>query len=110
MLRIGTLELELAEPEKLDEQLIAATGCPAREVREHLTGAAVAGFVASALRPFLKEAPAPIDLANAIAGAGVLRVRAQVQALYDKHLGIEPPAMPDHLKPKEARRGRQAKA
>jgi hypothetical protein len=95
MLQIGSLALEPAKPEKLDEQLVASTGCSAREVRELLTNAAVADWpradlVAAALLPFLKDAPPRHVLAQEIALEGVIPMRKQVQELYDDELGIEP--------------------
>lgn len=108
-MKIGDLTLELVKPEKLDEQLVAMTGCPAREMREHLTSAAIADYVGAALIPFVKEPPPRIVLAQAIAAEGVAEVRVAVQKLYDKELGIKPSPIPDHLKPQEAPRGRQAK-
>jgi hypothetical protein len=103
MLKIGKLELELVKPDQLDDQLRSSTGCSAREVRDQLAGAVIAGHVASALLPFVRLAgetgpPGRIELAQAIAEEGLADVTAKVLEIYDAELGIEPPPMPEHLK------------
>ena len=72
-MQIGPLTLELVKPEKLEEQLVASTGFLVAEVRDHLSRAAIAGFVASALRPFVKDPPAMIAVGEAMDVANDLR-------------------------------------
>lgn len=105
-MKIGKMTLELLkEPERIEEQLLAMTGSLVAEVREHLTHNPIASHVAAALIPFVKEAPARVYLAEEIAAEGVDKVRREVLKLYDDLLGIKPPPMPEHLKPKGTKGG-----
>ena len=83
-----------AIPANLDEQLIAATGCDAREVAGMLADNPIAGLVANALAPFLKgkDIPSVPELAEAIADAGVSEIAPQVAALYASTTELEAPA------------------
>lgn len=85
-MKIGKLTLVLAEPApdraELDRHMLAATGCSAEEVHGMLRSAAIAGFVAQSLTPFLKQPPVTSHLAAAIAAAGVGKIGREVRALY----------------------------
>ena len=84
-MKIGSLQLKVARPANLDEQLIALTGCNAAEIAGHLHGPSLAGSIAAALLPFITgEKPERHTLATQIAKEGVDKIRLQVLALYEK--------------------------
>ncbi|KTT72618.1 hypothetical protein NS334_08465 [Sphingomonas endophytica] len=74
--------MKITPPSNLDQQLIAATGCSAREIDTILS--AGADRAAAALRPFLDRNELPgIELARAIASdpealPGIRRIYAEL--------------------------------
>lgn len=92
-MRIGSLKLQLARPENLDELLLAMTGCSAEETCAHLRSPCIASTVAGALLPFIAgEKPVRHSLAEAIAAAGLDEVRRRVLELYEAAPAGEPAA------------------
>ena len=82
-IKIGDATLAtLPRPGDLDAVLIEATGRNAAETAAALAGEPLAGHVAQALAPFLKDRPVIAELADAIARAGTAEVAATVRALY----------------------------
>lgn len=85
-IEIAGVRYATSRPDDLDARLVAATGCASAEI-EHLLVSG-ADRIAAAVLPFLaKDAPALVDLANAIAADP--DAVAQVRALY-----ATPPAAP----------------
>lgn len=82
-MKIGDKTYTPARPDDLDDQLVASTGCNAKETADRLNGSPIAGQVAAALRPFLpKSAPSVPELASAITADDLSRIRGEVAELY----------------------------
>jgi len=81
MIKIGDKTYPTSKPKDLDEAL-AHRGVSAAEMRRALSGAPIAGQVAAALHPFLKDAPSVPELAGEIQATGVVEVLADVVKLY----------------------------
>lgn len=87
-MKIGSLNLRIARPDNLDEQLLESTGCSAAETRVHLQSHCLPGSLAAALLPFIDgDKPVRHTLAEAIAAEGAERVRQQVLKLYERTPG-----------------------
>ena len=91
-IKIGEKSYVTARPKDLDERVAALTGCSAGEIAQQMTGSPIAGHVAAALHPFLRDPPSVPELAAEIAAAGVEEVRAEVAKLYAPVAEPEPQA------------------
>jgi hypothetical protein len=81
-LKIGKQTLLIEQPADLEHQLLELTGCSPAEIARGLEFPCLASAVASALIPFVKDPPHRQALAQAIAEAGVDRIRGEVRKLY----------------------------
>ena len=83
-MKIGELELDTVEPTEQDlrERLLSANGLSLEETRDALGYPQMASSLAGALAPFLAEPMERHALAEAIEGAGVANVQAEIRVLY----------------------------
>lgn len=83
-MKIGSATFTVqARPADLDAQLVASLGCDAREVAAMLASNPIAGVIAAAVSPFIKNGSLSVsELASVIAEAGTESAAASVLELY----------------------------
>ena len=91
-MKIGDTTLKIAKPDKLDDRLVALTGCSSAEVLRELSGYPIASTVAAALLPFVQGETSLPELADLIGRAGVDNVLPGVLALYNEKAPDAPQA------------------
>ena len=83
-MKIGNLTLKISAPADLAAALEGINGCSPGETLAVLRAYPLASGVAQALMPFLKDGPSLVELADAIAAAGVDQVKGEVADLYEQ--------------------------